>query len=176
MKSPIVHKFMRSHFMSFLYEHGLVRPMAPAAGVACTNHAGFHIRLGYELGVGFYDWTGNGIRLAGTITTSGRLKRSLQADIVQPDDLLLNALRSELRNAAIRQMSKIIQAARQNGQGVSHHLLVEMRNAQADHLRVPDFRYQTEEDLERWCAIVRPFIPTCVAALKSEAERLRANL
>lgn len=166
---------MRQHFIVFLHEHGLVRPMAPAAGVACINHAGFHIRLGYELGVGFYDWTGNDLRLEGTITTKGRLRRSLQASVVQPDDLLPAALRTALRTVALQKLSRIVDLARANGRDVPAQLLAAIRKSEVDHLYVPDFRYQAEEDLKRWCETVRPHIPDCIRSIKSEAERLRQD-
>ncbi|MGN6505088.1 MAG: hypothetical protein ACTHM6_05935 [Tepidisphaeraceae bacterium] len=170
-----MHKFMRKHFMPFLYEHGLERPMVPATGIACTNHAGYHIRLGYELGVGFYDWSGNDLRLAGTITSKGQLKRSLQANIVQPDDLLPTPLRTDLRELGIRQLVGIIAVARTQGREVPTHLHDALRAAERDHLFVPDFRYQSEQDLEQWCDIVRPQVAVCVAGLKTEAFRLRED-
>jgi hypothetical protein len=179
MKSAAVHKFMRKKFMPFLYEHGLERPMAPAIGVACTNHAGFHIRMGYELGVGFYDWTGNTIQLIGGVSKLGLVKRALQANSVQPDDLLPAHLRSELRSAALQKLIMIARSAQAKNSNAPNflqsagHILGPLRRSETDALYVPDFRYQNETDLAAWCAIVRPFIPACIAALKTEAEQLR---
>ena len=110
------------------------------------------IRLGYQLGVGFYDWTGNDLRLEGTITTVGRLMRSLQSNNVQPDDLFPRVLRTALRELAIEQLSRIAEIARSRGREIPAHLLVAMRKTEADHLHVPDFRYQAEKRFE---ALVR---------------------
>jgi hypothetical protein len=178
MKAPLVHKFLRRSFMPFLFEHGLERPIAPTPGTACVNHAGFHIRLGYQLTGGFYDWTGNAIELAGTVSTKGVVRRSLQMNAVQPDDLLPAPLRTGLRAAGIEKLTNIVAEAKGRGAGPdllkTHRYLVDpLRAAEADHLYVPEFRFRTEVDLGEWCRIVIPFVPACIAALKREAERLR---
>ena len=178
MKSPLVHKLLRRHFLPFLFEHGLERPMAPTAGVACTNHAGLHLRVGYVLGVGFYDWTGNTIRLLGTVSKVGIVNRSLMADEVQPECLLPGVLRDRLRDLAIRKLSLIATTGQHRDPAAPRYvkypgdILKPLRRAKEDAGHVPDFRYQDEADLKSWCAVVRPFIPDCIATLKAEAERL----
>jgi hypothetical protein len=178
MKSPLVHKFMRRHYLPFLFEHGLERPMAPTTGVTCTNHAGLHLRMGYVLGVGYYDWTGNTISLLGTVSKLGIVHRSLLADGVQPECLLPDGLREALRELAVRKLSLIAATGQHRDPAAPRYvncpgeILKPLRSAREHATHLPDFRYQGEDDLKRWCATVRPFIPACLATLKAEAERL----
>jgi hypothetical protein len=179
MKALLVHKFMRKQFLPFLYEHGLERPMAPVTGIACTNHAGFHIRMGYELGVGSYDWTGNTIQLVGTVSTLGLVKRALLADALQPDDLLPPALRGRLRELGLTKLLAISRLAKTTDAAgrpiLPADIFRPMRRASEDPLYVPAFRYQGEPDLAEWCSLVTPFVPDFLASLKEEAEQLRRD-
>ncbi len=164
--------------MPFLYEHGLERPMTRAVGIASINHAGFHIRMGYELGVGFYDWTESTIQLLGTVSTLGIVKRSLLANIMQPDDSLPTSLRTQLRTAARLKLSKILAAQPsplQNFSPAVPPIVEKMKRAECDHLYVPDFRYRSLKDLTDWCRIVTPFVAACISGLKKEAQHLRAD-
>ena len=178
MKSPLVHKFLRRHYLPFLFEHGLERPMAPTAGVTSMNHARHHLRMGYELGAGFYDWTGNTIRLLRTVRKLGNAYPSLLADGEQLECALPDALRDRLRDLAVRKLSLIATTGQHRDPAAPRYvkypgdILKPLRRAREDAGYVPDFRYQDEADLKSWCAVVRPFIPECIAILKAEAERL----
>ena len=175
MKAPEVHKLMSRIWTPFLCEHGLQRTSKTRKGWGSLESSEGVLTIGYELGVGYYDWTGNSIELQGEVrTATQRHVASLEPSAVLPQSGTYPiALRNSLRMLGVRRLSELLEQGQVDDPASPNYVILhesfhdELRAANQNPRYVPPFRYLDEDDLRTWCKIVLPHIPECITTLMS---------
>lgn len=163
----------------FLCEHGLVRTSKMKKGWASRIVSAVSVGLGYELGVGYYDWTGNSIAFCGYAANEAERKcvNLEPSRYIAHRGLYPPALASKLRAIGIERLNDILARGQAEDPFAPNYLALdqsfreELECATKNTRYVPPYQYLNEADLRTWCRIVLPFIPECIETLDSFLRR-----